>query len=392
MEASPSNGPIKDSQLHIFENVGISISDGKIQAIAPLSDLSGPLEEIPQPAVALPGFIDAHTHLCFAGSRCHDYAMRLNGIGYEEIAASGGGILDTVRQTRNASLEELTALTSARLLQVAGHGVTTCEVKSGYGLSLESELKILRSIAKASKEQCVSVIPTCLAAHTLPPEFNSTTTYLNYILEHILPIIQAEGLAQRVDIFVDDSAFGVAEAIEYLKKAKHIGFAVCVHADQFSRGGVQVATAVNALSADHLEQSKSADFTAMQKAGVIPIVLPGASLGLGMPFPPARAILDHHLPLVIASDWNPGSGPMGDLLTQAALLGAAQCLTMAETLAAITVRAARALALTDRGALVSGLRADLALFPCSDYREILYHQGSLKPFATYIHGSRTDGF
>lgn len=390
LDGVAAKGPLRDSDLRIYENVGISIVDGKIVAIAPMKDLHGFVEHIPHPAVAMPGLIDAHTHLCFAGDRVQDYAKRLSGISYEEIANEGGGILDTVRKTRDASLEELTALTTARLYEASQEGITTCEIKSGYGLSVDSELKMLRAIKDAATYQTLSVVPTCLAAHTLPPEFSSAVEYLQHLVEDLLPIVKAENLASRVDIFVDKAGFNVEDAERYLIQAQSLGFAICVHADQFSRGGAALAAKLKALSADHLELSTAEDFNALLNANVVPVVLPAATLGLGMPFPPARTILDAGLPLVIASDWNPGSAPMGSLLTAAALLGAAQKLSMAETWTAMTVRAAAALGFTDRGRIAPGLRADLALFPSSDYREILYHQGQMKPFATYVAGSSVD--
>ncbi len=383
MEDLPPSGPIRDSQLQIHENVGISIEKGKIKAIGPMKKLKGIVEEIPYPAVAMPGLVDAHTHLCFAGDRSSDYAQRLEGKTYQQIAKSGGGIMHTVNQTREASEEELMALTVARLYEAGEEGITTCEVKSGYGLSVNSELKMLRAINAAAKYSDVAVIPTCLAAHTKPPEFKTSKAYLEYIFEDLLPIVIHEQLTNRVDIFIDKAGFSETHALAYLKWAKKLGFTICVHADQFSRGGALLAAKIKALSADHLEVSNEEDFLALRKAKVYPIVLPGATLGLGMPFAPARAILDHKLPLVIASDWNPGSAPMGSLLTSASFLGAAQKLSMAETWAAMTIRAARALDLHDRGTITKGARADLALYPASDYREILYHQGQMKPFATH---------
>ncbi len=173
-----------------------------------------------------------------------------------------------------------------------------------------------------------------------------------------------------------------------LKTAQAEGFKIVLHADQFSRGGALLAAKLGALSADHLEQSNADDFSAMRKAGVFPIMLPGATLGLGLPFPPAREALDHQLPLVIASDWNPGSAPMGDLLTQASLLGIQQKLSIAETLAALTTRAAKALEVYDRGELTIGKRADIAVFPCSNYKEILYNQGAMKPVNVLKGGKR----
>lgn len=382
MDGLAAKGPLDDNALTVIPEGAIRIANGVITAVGRFQTLRADgdtIVEVPSPAVAVPGFIDAHTHMCFAGSRAADYAKRLRGISYQQIAAEGGGILDTVRATRKAAATELKDLLLARLANQRRHGVTTCEIKSGYGLSVEEELKMLRVIRDVAASQPVRIVPTCLAAHVRPPEYTSSRDYLQAIADNLFPLLKKEKLTNRVDIFVEEGAFSIDEARSYLKHAKDAGFSICLHADQFSRGGAQLAAELHALSADHLEMSTSEDFRRLYDSEVIPIVLPGASLGLGIPFPPARALLDHGLPLVIASDYNPGSAPMGNLLAQAALLGAAQHLTMAETLAAITCRAARALELSDVGIIKLGFRADLAIFPCSNYQEILYHQGMLLP-------------
>lgn len=382
-------GPIPDDALQIQEDAGILVEDGKILAIGPFEELrkqADEVEEIEEPTVALPGLIDCHTHICYGGNRAADFARRLQGMGYQEIAAAGGGILDTVRQTRAASEESLVASMRGRLRRLEALGVTTCEVKSGYGLSVDDELKMLRAITRAAEQERIDVIPTCLAAHTVPPEAESAEAYLSQMSKRLLPEVEAQGLAQRVDIFIEEGAFSVELARPYLCRAKELGFKLTIHADQFSLGGSALAAELGALSADHLEQSGDAELAELKAAGVIPVVLPGASIGLGMSFSPARRMLDAGLPVAIASDWNPGSAPMGNLLAQAAILAAAEKLSTAETLAGITLRAAAALDLPDRGKIASGLRADLSLFPTDDYRAILYHQGELRPQMSCIAG------
>src|SRR5690606_36043412 len=252
--------------------------------------------------------------------------------------------------------------------------------------SVEHELKILHAIGEAAELQPVSLVSTCLAAHITPPEFESPAMYLEHILAELLPIVSRESLAQRVDIFIEPSAFPAAIAASFLKRAMSMGFMATVHADQFTTGGSAVAIDVGAISADHLEASGDDDIKALAASSVTATVLPGASLGLGMHFAPARKILDYGCALVIASDWNPGSAPMGDLLMQASVLSAQQKLSNAETLSAVTFRAARALGLSDRGTLEAGKRADFIAFPVDDYREILYHQGKLKPSRVWIAG------
>lgn len=378
-----------DAHLEIILDAGILVEDGKIISVGPFGDFPQKdllIESISFPAVAVPGLIDAHTHICFAGSRYRDYALRLKGLSYQEIARQGGGIMETVQDTRTASQSDLETLllekTRTHLLQ----GVTTCEVKSGYGLTLEDEIKILKAIGNICKRQPIDLIPTCLAAHIKPPEFETAKSYLDFLTSYLFPKLIEGKLTERIDIFVESGAFSVDEARDYLLAAKKAGFKICLHADQFSRGGALLAAEVGALSADHLEVSTEDDFDEMNKKGVIPVVLPGSSLGLGVPFAPAKKMLDRGLPLAIASDWNPGSAPMGNLLTQAALIGMAEKLTIAETLAGITVRAARALGLADRGVLCPKMKADFIVFPCKDYREIFYYQGFLKPSKVYIDG------
>lgn len=394
MRGIPAAGPVPDDRLEILVNGGIVISDGVIKKIGSFDILLKeaiadkiPVDEIEGPSVVMPGLIDCHTHVCFAGDRSRDYALRVSGTPYLEIAKRGGGILNTVEKTRAATEDELTTCLRSRCDRMIRDGITTCEVKSGYGLNLEDEVKMLKAVRRVDKAHAVDLIATCLAAHVRPNEFSDDKAYLDFLTSELLPKIIGENLARRVDAFVDDGAFGEKDALTYLSAAKRLGFSVTVHADQFKKGGSTVAAEMGAVSADHLEAAGNAEFAALKKGGVIAVALPGASLGLGMGFAPARKILDAGLPLAIASDWNPGSAPMGDLLMQAAVLGANQKLTTAETLAALTVRAGTALELPDRGLLSDGSGADFILFETDDYRDILYHQGRLKPARVWKNGA-----
>ena len=385
MDDIPSNGPIDDRQLKIIKNAAIIVEDEHIIEVGSHSEMKG-ASTFSAPTVAIPGLIDCHTHICFAGDRSKEYAMRLNGSTYQEIAKAGGGILNTVKATRNASEQELVKGILERAKILLQNGITTCEVKSGYGLTVEDELKMLRAIKISNDQTPVNLITTCLAAHVVPPEFNDENEYLDHILNHLLPIVKKENLASRVDIFIEKGAFSEKAAEKYLRNAKEMGFSVTVHADQFSSGGAMLASKLQAQSADHLEVSNTETAKALAKSGVTAVVLPGASIGLGEPFAKAKMLLDEGCSLAIASDWNPGSAPMGDLLTQAALLGAAEKMSTASTLAGITVRAASALGLSDRGVIKRGMRVDLALFPADHYQEILYRQGALKPVGSIVGG------
>lgn len=385
----PMKGCLQDSELETVENAGIIVENGKISEIDTFDTLKKnnlEVEYIEENAVMMPAFVDAHTHICFGGSRHEDYAMRIAGLPYLEIAKAGGGILSSVRNTRGASLETLTQNTIERANRQFLEGVLTCEVKSGYGLSLESELKMLRAIQEANKKIEIDLIATCLSAHTRPPEFDNNMVYLNHILNEILPQVKAKNLSNRVDIFVEETAFTVEEGRYFLQKAKAMGFQITIHADQFSAGGSALAVELGALSADHLEASGNKEIELLAKADIVAMVLPGASLGLGMDYSPARRLLDAGACLAISTDWNPGSAPMGDLLLQASILSAKEKLSTAETFAGITFRAAKALNLYDRGVLQKDKKADMIAFPCQDFREVLYQQGKMKPYKIWKNG------
>ena len=394
MRGLPLRGPLQDDQLEIIENAGILTDGGVIKRLGRYEELKNSeniTETVPVegPAVALPGFIDPHTHLCWAGSRANDYAMRIAGKTYLEIAREGGGIWQTVTKTREATEIDLYEKTAKRALQHLHGGVTTIEIKSGYGLNFDNELKMLRVIRKVGEEQPADIVATCLAAHIVPKDFDGDEqTYLEFITNDLLPKIKKWQLAQRVDIFIEEGAFHEKTAISFLKKAAGLGFDITIHGDQFTPAGSRVAIATGAVSVDHLESSGEAEIKALAGSDVVATVLPGASLGLGMAFAPARKLLDAGAIVAIGSDWNPGSAPMGDLLTQAALLGASEKLSNAETFAGITFRAAKALNLHDRGVLDNDMKADIVAFPCDDYREILYHQGQLRPHLVMKNGNK----
>ncbi len=394
MDHLPRKGGLKDAQLEVVPEAGIVHRDGKILEVGIFKELcakysaaDSEIQFIESDIVALPGLIDPHTHLCWAGSRENDYSLRLEGKSYTEIAQTGGGIWDTVTKTRSASIEDLKNLLIHRALRQLKNGITTCEVKSGYALNTEGEIRLLEIIQSAGVEIALDLIPTCLAAHIKPKDFKGDAIqYLQILVNELLPVISEKGYSNRVDIFVEEGAFGVTEAEYYMKAARGMDFELVVHGEQFTSGGVSLAVKMAAKSVDHLEMIEPDAIKKLAASEVVAVALPGASIGLGCQFAPARKLLDAGCCLAIGSDWNPGSAPMGDLLVQTAILGTFERMTMAEQLAAITIRAANALNLKDRGVFRSGYLADFIGFPGRNYKEILYQQGMLKPTLIWKRG------
>lgn len=394
MTNMPLKGALQDENLSIIENVGILSSQGKVVQVGKFQDLisdfpEAEIEQITGNAVAIPGLVDSHTHICFGGTRANDFAMRNAGKSYLDIAREGGGIWSTVLNTRKSSQEELVRGIVERANYLLSLGITTIEVKSGYGLSVEEELKMLRAIKQANALTKQQLIPTCLAAHTLPKDFDGNhKQYLELIENELYPILVEENLCKRIDAFIEEEAFDEKVTIPYFEKAKELGFDITVHADQFSTGGSEVAIKVGAVSADHLEASTQKEVELLANSETVATALPGATLGLGCAFTPARALLDAGACLAIASDWNPGSGPQGNLLSQASILATFQKLSNAEVLAGITYRAAHALREENIGKLAEGFAANFAIFETDNYQEITYQQGRLLPNAVYVKGEK----
>ena len=377
----PERGAISDNSLEIIDDGGVVIEDGKIIEVGDFLSLSKnnlDVREITYPCVLLPGFIDSHTHVCHYGNRSDEYAKRNSGISYQQILEEGGGIHNTMNSTSNSTDEQLTDDTLNRLKRHFQEGVLTCEVKSGYAPNLEDEVRMLRIINEIDSSNDIDLISTCLAAHVTPKKYESSKKYLDSIVNDLLPIIKEENLSNRVDIFIEEKAFSITEASNFLEKIKS-DFYITAHANQFTSGGLKVGVDNGAVSVDHLEVITDQEIDYLSKSDTSGVVLPGCSLGLGIPFAPARKLLDYNCKVSIASDWNPGSAPMGDLLMQASLLGSTEKLSNAEVLAGITCRAANALSLEDRGSLENGKIADMIGFKTNDFRDILYNQGKLKP-------------
>ncbi|NPE47033.1 imidazolonepropionase [Sphingobacterium sp. arapr2] len=393
MDNIPLKGAVRDAKLQVIEQAGILIEGEFVQEVGDFDFLyqkwqdKAVLVRLEGDQVALPGFVDCHTHICYAGQRANDFALRNAGSSYLEIAEAGGGIWSTVTDTRACTEEDLMQLTVDRAAFLLAQGVTTIEVKSGYGLEVKEELKILRAIKKANELTAADLVPTCLAAHMLPRDYKgSAKDYLDLMETALFPELKAQQLSNRVDAFIEKTAFDAGTIRPYLQRAKEMGFDLTVHADQFSTSGSQIAVELGARSADHMEASTAVEIELLAQSDTVAVALPAASIGIGCAFTPARKLLDAGACLAIASDWNPGSAPMGQLLTSACILATMEKLSNAEVLAALTFRAAQALNLRDRGKLRKGMRADFVLFQTDNYQDITYYQGRMQPSAVWKNG------
>lgn len=366
----------------LVTNGSLVVKDDRIDWIGPATDLP----VLPSDAeiidatgkVVLPGFVDSHTHLIFAGSRENEFEQRLQGRTYQEIAAQGGGINATVQRVRQCSKEELKALARPRLERMLRLGVTTIEVKSGYGLSLADEIKCLEAIAELNAEGPVDLAPTFLGAHAVPPEYRSNRDgYIRLLIDTMLPEIARNNLAEFCDVFCETGVFSIPESERILHKARDLGLRLKVHADELSPlGGAELAGRLKAVSADHLLCITDAGIEALAESGTIATLLPGTAFFLGVDYAPARKLIERGLPIALASDCNPGTCPTENL----PLVGTMACTQMkmlpGEVVTALTLNAAAALGRSDRiGSLEVGKQADLVIYDVPDYRQIFYHFG-----------------
>lgn len=362
----------------------VGVRDGRVAFIGPESELPrgavGPSTEVLDAEGQLvgPGFVDPHTHLVFAGERSHEFDLRNQGATYLEIAKAGGGIAGTVRATRAASEEELVRLALPRLQRLLEQGVTVAEVKSGYGLNLEDELKMLRVVRRLQALTPVELVPTLLCAHSVPPEYAERRgAYVELCVKEILPAVAREGLARFCDVFVEQSAFEKDEARRLLTAAKELGLTPRLHADQLtSGGGAELAAELGAATADHLEHVSDAGIRALAEANVTAVLVPTSTLFLRMrPYAPGRKLRAAGVNVALGTNVNPGSSMTENLSLVMGLACLENGLSAAEAYWAATRGAALALGLSTNGRLALGDAADVVVFGCSTYRHLPYHLG-----------------
>ncbi len=367
--------------LRLIADAILLVEDGRISAVGPYSEFHA---QIPREYAVIdaegccvtPGFVDAHTHLVFAGNRAAEFEQRIAGASYQQIAATGGGILRTVALTRAATEDELLAAARHHRDWMLRSGATTIEAKSGYGLNRETELRMLRVMARLDAEGPARIVPTLLAAHIVPPESaNHREDYVRWIAEDLIPDVAASGLARFCDAFCDDHAFTVDETRTVLSAARLHGLRLRLHAEQFRPGtGAALAAELGAATADHLETVTSETLRQLHKAGVQPVLLPGSVFALGRTnYPPARTMMDLGLAIVLATDFNPGSSPIASMPFILSLACLQMGLSPAEALTAATINAAWSLGLGNSvGSLEAGKQADFLLHEFRDYRELAY--------------------
>jgi len=389
---SPRPGSLRGPELadlHIRTGDSVYITDGVIEAIAPFRELEN--RALTDDAVIIdasnraivPGFIDSHTHLIFGGDRTDEFAMRTAGASYEEIAARGGGIARTVAATRAASKAELKDLARLRLNRVIRQGTTTMEVKTGYGLDPETEMKMLEVIKELNDEHPVDLIPTFLGAHSVP----SSMTKEDYIaqLREMLP--EAARLAKFCDVFCEQGYFNPAESYVILEAARNAGMLPRMHANQFhSVGCIEAAVDIEAVSVDHLEVLHMDEISRLADTDIACVMLPGVSLFLDIPFAPGRDIIDAGCIPVLATDFNPGSNMSLSLQLTMSLACTRMGVSVPEALACTTQNAAFALKLDNVGCIEPGWQADLVILDCSDYREMAYFYGENHAYAVIKNG------
>ncbi|WP_424433348.1 imidazolonepropionase [Planktotalea sp.] len=374
----------------LVTDAGIAIEKGKIAWIGPMAECPGEYASFDKypcgGRLVTPALIDCHTHIVHGGNRAQEFEMRLEGASYEEIARAGGGIVSTVKATRDTGDADLLASALRRVDALIAEGVATVEIKSGYGLDQETELKMLRVARAVAKERPIHVSTSFLGAHAVPAG-SDADVYIDEICIPTLIAAHAEGLVDVVDGFCEGIAFDAAQMRRVFVAAKALGLPVKLHAEQLSNiGGTALAAEFGALSADHVEYATDADAAKLAKSGSVAVILPGAFYAIREEqAPPVNAFRKHGVPMAVATDWNPGSSPLGSLLLAMNMACTLFRLTPAEALSGATKNAARALGLADRGVLAAGMRADLAIWDVQSPAELSYGIG-INPLHKRIFG------
>lgn len=388
------------SELGIIRDGGMLIRDGRIERVGPSDEIEkngGDAEVVDaRGRVVMPGFVDAHTHLVFAGNRLDDFERRARGETYEQIAKAGGGIWSTVGQTRAASEPDLLEQAKKHANWFLRCGTTTVEAKSGYGLTVEDELKILRVMRQLEKEVRLEIVSTFLGAHAVPREL-SPDEYLDVVVTEMLPRVTAEKLAEFCDVFCERGYFDIDQSRKILSAAKKVGLSLRGHVDQLTNsGGAKLMAEIGATTADHLEQTDEQGIAALKKANVQPVLLPGSVYALGSSrYPRAREMMEAGLAIVLATDFNPGSSPTPSMPMVLSLACTQMKMSPAEAITASTVNAAYSLNRGDSiGSLEPGKVANFVIFDCEDYREVPYWFGLPRTHSVYVKGecaSRSGG-
>jgi imidazolonepropionase len=382
-------------ELAIIEDGAMIVRGDKIERTGTRAEIESLIDEDCEMIdaggrVVMPGFVDAHAHPVFAGTRADEFERRAEGATYQEIAAGGGGIRATVRQTRAATEDELVAASRRYREWFLRTGTTTVEAKSGYGLTVEDELKMLRAIRRLDGEGSLRYVPTFLGAHDVPEEYRARRgEYVELVINEMLPRVLDEGLAEFCDVFCEERVFTVEESRRILSAARARGLALRLHADQLSlSGGARLAAEVRATTADHLEHTDAAGIAALKSANVQPVLLPGSVHALGSArYPAAREMISAGLAVVLATDFNPGSSPTPSMTMILSLAATHLKMTPAESITAATINAARSLNRgREIGSLEVGKRADFVIHDCADYRELAYFFGVEHARETYVGG------
>ena len=384
------------SELGIIRNGGMLIRDGTIDMIGPSNEIEKKSRDAEivdaSGRVVLPGFVDAHTHLVFAGNRLDDFERRARGETYAQIAKAGGGIWSTVEKTRAANDIDLLEQAKKHAGWFLKCGTTTVEAKSGYGLTVDDELKILRVIRRLKDETPLEFVPTFLGAHAIPHEDRqSPQRYVDLVINEMLPRVAKEKLAEFCDVFCEEGYFDIERSREISTAAKKLGLKLRIHADQLSNsGGAKLAGELNATTADHLEKTEEQGIAAMKAGGVQPVLLPGSVYSLGSTcYPRTREMIETGLAVVIATDFNPGSSPSPSMPMMLSVACTQMRMSPAEAMTASTINAAYSLGRGDKiGSIEPGKLANFSIFDCEDYRELAYWFGFSQTSSVYVNGER----